>query len=152
MGKFFGSHKKCEEPVEPEPAAVQEEEEPKFNDKFANGNNKKKTIGGKGKFNLKESFKTQAPIGDIDLSGKNISDNQALEICQLMRQFAKTDVENLDLSHNRISDNGFIEIAKCLNETKITRLVISNNKISDKCTIQVSGALMRNKNLKVLNM
>lgn len=82
----------------------------------------------------------------------DISDNQAIEICQMLRSHGKTKVDNLDLSNNRISDNGFIELAKALNETKVMRLDISSNKITDKCTIQASGVLMRNKNLKELNM
>ena len=45
-----------------------------------------------------------------------------------------------------------IEICKALNDTKIVRFVISGNKITDNSCVNVSGILMRNKNLKTLNM
>lgn len=75
-----------------------------------------------------------------------------MQICKMLKTQAKTGVDNLDLSKNKITDAGFIEICKALSETQVSRFVISNNKISEKCIITVSGTLMRNKHLKVLNM
>ena len=46
--------------------------------RVAAGSTQKKVIGGKGKFNLKESFKQQAAIGDIDLSGKSKYSSQLI--------------------------------------------------------------------------
>jgi len=61
-------------------------------------------------------------------------------------------VDSIDLSNNKIGDNGMIEICKALNDTKIIRFVISGNKITDSSSVNISGILMRNKNLKTLNM
>jgi len=61
-------------------------------------------------------------------------------------------VDSIDLSNNKIGDNGMIEICKALNDTKIIRFVISGNKITDNSSVNISGILMRNKNLKTLNM
>lgn len=71
----------------------------------------------KGKLNLAEQFKLQAEIGDIDLSGKGLTDNHSVQICQLLKQYCKEDVENLDLGHNKFTDNGILNICKALSET-----------------------------------
>ena len=42
----------------------------------------------KGNFDLSESFKLQALTGDVDLQGKNLSDNHCMQICQLIKQYA----------------------------------------------------------------
>mgnify|MGYP000111741902 FL=1 len=69
-----------------------------------------------------------------------------------MKQYAKENVDNLDLGDNKITDSGVVEICKALSETEISRLVISNNKLTDKCCELVTGILMRNKHLTILNM
>jgi Leucine-rich repeat (LRR) protein len=58
----------------------------------------------------------------------------------------------LDLGNNKITDSGVLELCKALSETEVSRFVISNNKLTDKCCEQVTGVLMRNKHLTVLNM
>lgn len=88
---------------------------------------------GKPKFNLAESFKTQALIGDIDLSGRGLTDNHCHQICTLLKQHAKENVDNLDLGNNKITDIGILELCKALAETEVTRLVISSNKLTDNC-------------------
>ena len=113
---------------------------------------KKSGIGKPSKFSLSESFKLQSQMGDIDLSSKNITDNHSMQLCQLIKSHASTGVTNLDLSSNKITDNGIVNICKAINDTQIERLVFSNNKLTDKCTEVISGALMRNKNLKTLNL
>lgn len=85
--------------------------------------NQTKAIGGKVSF--AESFKAQAMTGDVDMSGKNLTDNHCMQICQLIKAHAATGVQNLDLSNNKITDNGIIFICKALSESQIERLVIS---------------------------
>lgn len=75
-----------------------------------------------------------------------------MQLCQLIKSQGKAGVDSIDLSNNKIGDNGMIEICKALNDTKIVRFVISGNKITDNSCVNVSGILMRNKNLKTLNM
>lgn len=75
-----------------------------------------------------------------------------MQLCQLLKQYAREDVENLDLGSNKFTDNGILNICKALSETQITRLVISNNKLTEKCCEPVTGVLMRNKHLNILNM
>ena len=81
-----------------------------------------------------------------------LTDNHCQQICTLLKQHAKQDVDNLDLGNNKITDIGILELCKALADTEVTRLVISNNKLTDKCCEQVTGVLMRNKHLTVLNM
>ena len=81
-----------------------------------------------------------------------LTDNHSIQIAQLLRQYAKEDVENVDLGSNKITDNGILNILKALSETQVSRLVISNNKLTEKCCEPVTGVLMRNKHLNILNM
>ena len=86
------------------------------------------------------------------MSGRGLTDNHSLQLCQLLKQFAKEDVDNFDISNNKLTDNGIVNICKALSETQITRFVISNNKLTEKCCEPVTGILMRNKHLQILNM
>jgi hypothetical protein len=140
-------------PPKPEPKAIAEPEpqealeyEPIDLNQTLSGKPKLKP-----KINLQETFKTQALIGDIDLSNKGLSDTHSTQLCQLLQSHS-SGVTNLDLSHNKFTDNGILPILKAINETQIERLVLSSNKLTEKCVDTFPGVLMRNKTLKTLMM
>ena len=91
-------------------------------------------------------------LSDHQYFFSGLNDNHSSQLCQLLKQYAKEDVENLDLSDNKFTDTGILNICKALADTQITRLVISNNKLTEKCCEPVTGVLMRNKHLSILNM
>ena len=96
------------------------------------------------------AFKTDMQDGIVNLSARNIGDQQINEINKNIKSIGF--IRELDLSNNKITDSGVQHLAKAICDCQIESLNLSNNKINEKCMEQLAAVLKFAKSLRTLNL
>ena len=87
----------------------------------------------------------------MDLSGRNLSDMHAVELCKCLRSNS-SHLRGLSLARNRFTDDGINQIIRALCDTQMESVDLQGNKITEKAVEGIVGCLKTCKTLKNLDL